>query len=173
MSGSGGAAILPFYAAGGLSHVRRQDDRVVLTPCSDLSAASWIMASDRPWQQLVGFGPAGFPAYTRLLFLPDPAYEGQSENDVEIDGHAPSESAQLRAVLEALTRHTRASETATSACGTAGVRTSRAVMARGSSTGEAAPFDGGHGLRRRSRARCWTDPKSSCRTAPTTCFGGN
>jgi hypothetical protein len=47
------------------------------------------MASDRPWQQLVGFGPAGFPAYARLRFLPDPTYEGQSENDVEIDGHAP------------------------------------------------------------------------------------
>jgi hypothetical protein len=81
---------------------------VALTPCSDLSAASWIMASDRPWQQLVGFGPAGFPAYARLRFLPDPTYEGQSENDVEVDGHAPSESAQLRAVLVALTPHTRA-----------------------------------------------------------------
>jgi len=38
---------------------------------------------------------------------PTPTYEGQSENDVEIDGHAPSESAQLLAVLEALTPHTR------------------------------------------------------------------
>jgi hypothetical protein len=84
-----------------------QDGRVALTPCSDLSAASWIVASDRPWQQLVGFGPADFPAYARLRFLPDPAYEGQSENDVEIEGHAPSEDAQLHAVLEVLTRHTR------------------------------------------------------------------
>lgn len=80
---------------------------MALTPCSELSDASWIMASDRPWQQLVGFGPAGFPAYARLRFLPDPAYEGQSENDVEIEGPAPSEVAQLRAVLVGLTPHTR------------------------------------------------------------------
>lgn len=79
----------------------------MLTPCSDLSAAGWIMASERPWQQLVGFGPAGFPAYARLLFVPDPAYEGQSENDVDVDDRAPTETAQLRAVLETLTRHTR------------------------------------------------------------------
>jgi hypothetical protein len=65
------------------------------------------VASDLPWQQLVGFGPAGFPAYARLRFLPDPAYEGQSENDVDVDGDAPSESAQLRALLQLLTRHTR------------------------------------------------------------------
>jgi len=79
---------------------------VALIPCSDLSAAGWIMASDRPWQQLVGFGPAGFPAYARLRFLPDPAYEGQSENDVDVDGDAHAETALLRAVLGTLTRHT-------------------------------------------------------------------
>jgi hypothetical protein len=65
------------------------------------------MASDQPWQQLVGFGPAGFSAHARLQFLPDPAYEGQSENDVEIDGDPPSETERLRAVLKVLTRHTR------------------------------------------------------------------
>jgi hypothetical protein len=59
----------PLYAAGGLSQVRRQDGRVAFTPCSDLSPASWILASDRPWQQLVGFGPAGFSAHARLRFL--------------------------------------------------------------------------------------------------------
>ena len=64
------------------------------------------MASERPWQQLVGFGPAGFPVYARLRFLPDPAYEGQSENDVDVDDDAPTETAQLRAVLETLTGHT-------------------------------------------------------------------
>lgn len=64
------------------------------------------MASDRPWEQLVGFGPAGFPAHARLRFLPDPAYEGQSENDVDIDD-AHAETVQLRAVLGTLTRHTR------------------------------------------------------------------
>lgn len=80
-----------------------------LTPCSDLSAASWLTVSDSPQQQLIGFGPPGFPAYARLRFLPDPAYDGQSENDIDegIDDEVPSETAQLRAVLETLARHTR------------------------------------------------------------------
>jgi hypothetical protein len=92
---------------GCLRCVGRHDGRVALTPCPDLSAASWIMASELPWHQLVGFGPAGFPAYARLRFLPDPAYEGQSENSVVDDDDAPTETAQLRAVLESLTGYTR------------------------------------------------------------------
>jgi hypothetical protein len=79
---------------------------VALTPCSDLSAADWITGSDQSWQELIGFGPADFPAYARLRFLPDPLYEGQSENDVDVDEGAPGETAQLRAVLQTLTRHT-------------------------------------------------------------------
>ena len=78
-----------------------------LKPCSDLSAASWLTARDSSWPQLIGFGPQGFPAYARLRFVPDPAYDGQSENDINADDDAPSEAAQLRAVLETLARHTR------------------------------------------------------------------
>jgi hypothetical protein len=80
---------------------------VALTPCSDVRAASRITAGDRPWHELVGFGPPGFPAYARLLFLPDPVDEGQRESDVEIDAEPPSETEQLRTVLEVLTAHTR------------------------------------------------------------------
>lgn len=83
---------------------------MALTPCSDLSAADWITGSDVPWQHLIGFGPAGFPAYARLRFLPDPTYEGQSENDVDIGEDAPTETEQLRAALETLARHTRTPE---------------------------------------------------------------
>jgi len=54
---------------------------VTLSFCWDLSAADWIAHSDLRWSQLVGFGPAGFDAYARLRFLPDPAGPGQSEND--------------------------------------------------------------------------------------------
>lgn len=79
---------------------------MALIPCSDLSAADWITADDRPWQQLIGFGPAGFPAYARLRFLPDPAYDGQSEADVDIDGDARTETALLRAALATLTGYT-------------------------------------------------------------------
>ncbi len=78
---------------------------MALIPCSDISAAGWIMASDRPWDQLVGFGPEAFPAYGRLRFLPDPDDEGQRENDLDFDV-AETETAQLRVVLESLTRHT-------------------------------------------------------------------
>lgn len=85
--------------------LRRRDGGVALIPTADLSAADWIMASDRPWEQLVCFGPAGFPVYARLRFLPDPAYGGQRENDVGFE--APDETAQLRVALETLTRHTR------------------------------------------------------------------
>jgi len=79
---------------------------VTLTACSDLSAAGWIAGSDLSWWQLVTLGPSGFAAYARLRFLPDPTYEGQSENDVSIGDDAPLESAQMGAVLEVLRRHT-------------------------------------------------------------------
>ena len=79
---------------------------MTLKRCSDLSAADWITACDCPWQQLAEFGPPAFPAYARLRFLPDPVYNGQSENDVDSDEHGPSEPAQLRAVLAVLGRHT-------------------------------------------------------------------
>jgi hypothetical protein len=78
---------------------------VRLTACSDLSAADWITGSDLPWQQLAGFGPSGFTAYARLRFLPDPAYDGQSENDVDFDDGG-SESEKLSTALQVLSRHT-------------------------------------------------------------------
>ena len=78
-----------------------------LTPCSDLSAASWLTANDSSWPNLVGFGPAGFAAYARLRFLPDPSYDEQSENDVDGADDAPSETSQLRAVLDTLAGYTR------------------------------------------------------------------
>lgn len=50
-----------------------------------MSPADWIVASAVPWRRLVGFGPSGFAAYARLRYLPDPAYEGQSEADADVD----------------------------------------------------------------------------------------
>jgi hypothetical protein len=75
---------------------------VTLTFCWDLAAADWIVHSDLPWQQLVGFGPAGFDAYARLRFLPDPIRPGQSENDVDADWRTD----QLPTLFEVLTTHT-------------------------------------------------------------------
>jgi len=54
---------------------------MTLIYCPDVSPADWIVRSDVPWQQLVEFGPAGFDAYARLRFLPDPVRPGQNENE--------------------------------------------------------------------------------------------
>jgi hypothetical protein len=80
---------------------------VSLIHCTDLSAADWIVGSDLPWHRLVTLGPAGFAAYARLRFLPDPEYDGQSENDVQLDIDDPAyESRLLTAALGVLARHT-------------------------------------------------------------------
>ena len=77
---------------------------MTLTRCPDLSPADWIVTSTLPWQQLVTFGPSGFEAYARLRFLPDPAYDGQRESDVE---EAGSDSDRLHTLLEVLAGQTR------------------------------------------------------------------
>ncbi len=81
---------------------------MTLTPCDNTSAAAWITSSDLPWQRLIEFGPAGFEAYARLRFLPDPVDAGQPEVEAEPD--VPSEHERLRAALEVLRQHTRASD---------------------------------------------------------------
>ncbi|WP_067226081.1 hypothetical protein [Streptomyces sp. NBRC 109706] len=78
---------------------------MAFTPCADPAPADWIVSSELPWQRLVGFGPAGFPSYARLRFLPDPVFEGQSEADVEAEG--PSEDERLRMLFDVLAAHTR------------------------------------------------------------------
>jgi hypothetical protein len=79
---------------------------MALTPCFDLSPADWISSSEPPWQQLVTFGPAGFPAYARLRFIPDPAYPGQSENEIDPDIVTLDDREQLRLLYERLAPHT-------------------------------------------------------------------
>jgi hypothetical protein len=78
---------------------------MALTLCSDLSPAGWLLTSTLPWDRLVTFGPAGFEAYARLRFLPDPAYEGQSENDADVDDK-PTAADRLRTLLQLLAAHT-------------------------------------------------------------------
>ena len=77
-----------------------------LTPSSDVSAADWLLAGTQPWGRLVTLGPAGFAAYARLLFLPDPTSEGQDETDAPGPKGAARESALLDLALEVLARHT-------------------------------------------------------------------
>src|SRR6185437_16161581 len=80
---------------------------VTLTFCWDVSAANWIAHSEVRWSQLVGFGPAGFDAYARLRFLPDPARPGQSENDVQAEDWR---TGQLSRLFEVLATHTATPE---------------------------------------------------------------
>lgn len=52
--------------------------------------ASWLAKSFprgswEPVSRLLRMGPDGFEAYARVLALPDPEFEGQSENDVDDD----------------------------------------------------------------------------------------
>lgn len=81
---------------------------MMFSPCSDIEAAQWITARDEHWWDLVTLGPAGFPAYARLRFIPDPAYEGQSESEganqigVRSVSDTLSESEQLRIAVETL-----------------------------------------------------------------------
>lgn len=79
---------------------------MALTPCTDLSAASWLTTSRLPWTRLVTLGPAGFAAYARLRFIPDPVYDGQPESDVATDDDHRSDLAQLQAVLGRLVART-------------------------------------------------------------------
>ena len=86
----------------------RHSAPVSVLPCYDLSAADWIQTSNQPWNQLVTLGPAGFDAYARLRFIPDPTHPGQGEGDVDFapDPDAPSENDQMRSALTLLTAHT-------------------------------------------------------------------
>lgn len=77
-----------------------------LSYCSDVSPAEWLTAGETDAWQLITFGPACFADYARLRFIPDPAYLGQLESDVEDDDIPESEAAVVRGVLNVLARHT-------------------------------------------------------------------
>lgn len=79
---------------------------MALKPCTGLSPADWITTSELPWWQLVTLGPAGFEAYARLRFIPDPEFDGQSEGAVEVSADHPSDIAQLRTALALLAGYT-------------------------------------------------------------------
>jgi hypothetical protein len=74
--------------------------------CSDVSAASWLNESGTgDWWQLVTLGPAGFDAYARLRFIPDPQWSGQSEADV-VPEDLESDVDQISEAMRALVRFT-------------------------------------------------------------------
>jgi hypothetical protein len=70
--------------------------RVVLRHCTETSAADWLVHSGTPPGQLITFGPAGYEAYARLRFIPDPSWPGQLEAEAEVPDDHPSDIAQAR-----------------------------------------------------------------------------
>ena len=85
--------------------MRLQSADVSLAICSDFSPASWIVTSDVPWDRLVTLGPAGFAAYARVRFIPDPTHQGQRESEADLDA-SPGEDEQWRALLQLLATET-------------------------------------------------------------------
>jgi hypothetical protein len=59
-----------------------------------------------PSTQLISFGPAGYEAYARLRFIPDPSRPGQAEADVKVPDDHPSDISQARRALHQLSRFT-------------------------------------------------------------------
>lgn len=78
--------------------------------CQETTAANWLVESVTPAMQLILFGPAGFEAYARLRFIPDPAGPGQEEADVELPDDHPSDIAQARRALHRLAPFTSTPE---------------------------------------------------------------
>ncbi|MEV0078976.1 hypothetical protein AB0H58_21455 [Nocardia neocaledoniensis] len=78
--------------------------------CPDAAAAAWLLDQDLPWQRLAARGPAGYPKYARLRFVPDPRLPGQSLNDVRFDQPELSEKQQVGIALEVLARYTNTAD---------------------------------------------------------------
>lgn len=59
----------------------------MLNPCATPSPAAWIVNSVVEWYDLAVLGPAGFDAYARLRFMPDPGGDDDDTDD-QPDGPA-------------------------------------------------------------------------------------
>ncbi|WP_433726415.1 hypothetical protein ACQP2Y_09360 [Actinoplanes sp. CA-051413] len=70
--------------------------------CPDPTPADWLVRSGAPDLRLITFGPAGFEAYARLRYIPDPVRLGQEEADADVPDDHPSDIAQARRTLHRL-----------------------------------------------------------------------
>jgi hypothetical protein len=78
--------------------------------CPDTAPADWLVRSGAPGLRLITFGPAGFEAYARLRYLPDPGRPGQDEADADVPDDHPSDIAQARRALHRLAPFTATPE---------------------------------------------------------------
>jgi hypothetical protein len=79
---------------------------MTLRYCSDTAAADWLVRSETPAEQLITFGPAGFEAFARLRFIPDPLNPDQDEANAVVPKEHPSDLEQARRALRLLARFT-------------------------------------------------------------------
>ncbi|MEO7262868.1 MAG: hypothetical protein ABI047_16680 [Jatrophihabitantaceae bacterium] len=75
---------------------------MVLVHATDTTAAAWLVSSQTPPDQLITFGPAGYEAYARLRYIPDPTSPGQAETDANVPASHPLWAAQARRALNVL-----------------------------------------------------------------------
>lgn len=78
---------------------------MTLSRSEDLSAASWLSETDTGPARLITFGPATFPAYARLRYLPDPVRPGMSEADAQVSADHATDIDVARIALSALARY--------------------------------------------------------------------
>ncbi|MFF4594455.1 hypothetical protein [Amycolatopsis sp. NPDC001319] len=73
---------------------------------ADTKAAEWLSQTGTSGERLILFGPAGYEAYARLRFIPDPERPGQAEADVRLPPGHKSDIEQTRTALRELSRFT-------------------------------------------------------------------
>ncbi|GAA3579553.1 hypothetical protein GCM10022197_41360 [Microlunatus spumicola] len=79
---------------------------MAITWTSDTTGADWLGATGAPWWQVVRFGPPVFEAYARLRYVPDPAFPGQREAEVDRPEDLPPDLQQARTALAVLSAFT-------------------------------------------------------------------
>jgi len=75
---------------------------IVLVHTTDTGPAAWLVSSRTPPDQLITFGPAGYEAYARLRYIPDPTSPGQLETDADISADHPLWASQARRAVNVL-----------------------------------------------------------------------
>lgn len=80
---------------------------MVLVHTTATEAAAWLVTSQTPPDQLITLGPAGFGAYARLRYIPDPTSPGQLETDAEVPDDHPLWAGQARRAWNVLSEFTQ------------------------------------------------------------------
>lgn len=76
----------------------------------DLSAAAWFSESDASPERPITFGPATFPAYAGLRYLPDPVRPGMTEAEAVVADGRPTDLDAARSALRALARYSASTD---------------------------------------------------------------